>query len=183
MRFLLIIILSGITQIAAAQVAEKKAINAQLGKCYELCFIPSIWKIHEIEIPVYTGSEDDLTIEREAQFFTTDSGEEMRVLSVLDRSKTNFYTIKKFTKRVLLQKGDFEEWREVLCLEKLNSELIRQIQEALILEDFLPEGYVASEDFEPEFKNALIGFQKKYDLPVGHFDFDTLDALEVEFEN
>lgn len=183
MRVLLFIILSTFSIATTAQVAGEKPMNAQPGKCYELCYIPSIWKTFELEVPVYTGSEDDKVIEREAQFFTAENGEELRIVVVRDRSKADFYTMKKFTKRVILEEGDFEAWREVLCSENLTSSIILQIQEALIVEDFLPEGYVASEDFEPEFRNALIGFQKKYNLPTGHFDFETLDALEIDFEN
>ncbi len=183
MRLLIFIILFSFASEALGQISDTKAPNAQPGKCYELCYIPSIWKTYEIELPVYTGPEEDKVIEREAQFFTTATGEEFRVVVVRDRSKANFYTMKKFTKRVILKKGDFEEWREVLCTENLTSNIITQIQEALIAEDFLPEGYIASEDFEPEFKNALIGFQKEYNLPEGHFDFETLAALEIEFEN
>jgi len=183
MRFLIFIILFTFTSGAFGQVSESNAPNAQPGKCYELCYIPSIWKTYELEVPVYTGPDDDKVIEREAQFFTAQNGEEIRVVVVRDRSKADFYTLKKFTKRVILEKGDFEEWREVLCAENLTSNIINQMQEALIVEDFLPEGYIASEDFEPEFKNALIGFQKEYNLPIGHFDFETLEALEIDFEN
>ena len=183
MRPLFFIILMLLAVGVFGQASEEKALNARPGKCYELCFIPSVWKTHEIELPVYNGPEEDIIIEREARFFTAESGEEMRIVVVRDRSKTDFYTMEKFTRRVLLEKGDFEEWREVLCSEHMTGEIINQIQEALIVEDFLPEGYLVSEDFEPEFRNALISFQKKYNLPVGHFDYETLEALEIEFEN
>lgn len=183
MRLLIFIILFLLAAETLGQISDSKAPNVQPGKCYELCYIPSVWRINEIELPVYTGPENDKIIEREAQFFTKENGEEFRVVVVRDRSKANFYTMKKFTKRVILKKGDKEEWREVLCSENLTSNIIYQIQEALIAEDFLPEGYIASEDFEPEFKNALIGFQKEYNLPIGHFDFETLEALEIDFEN
>ncbi|MBC7776919.1 MAG: peptidoglycan-binding protein, partial [Phycisphaerae bacterium] len=81
------------------------------------------------------------------------------------------------TRRNLVNPGNFSQWREVLCGEKVTGYTIRQIQIALN-----KAGYnVGTPDDElgPRTKAALTKFQKDRNLPVGNLDLETLKALGV----
>ena len=83
------------------------------------------------------------------------------------------------TKRNLVKKGGFTEWREVLCAEKVTGYTVRQIQQAL-----KDRGYdcgPADNVMGTRTKAAMTKFQKDNGLPVGSLDFETLRALGVNY--
>ena len=151
------------------------------GECFETCYIPDVYKIHEIELPVFTGNPNDQVVERYWRTIQTETGEEKQVMVVKDLYKIDSYELQTFKMRVLVKKGDYEEERAILCEEQLTSQILLKVQESLMLGDYLPKGYQACEDFKPEILNALIDYQKANGLPIGHFDFETLENLGIEF--
>lgn len=83
------------------------------------------------------------------------------------------------TKRRLLKPGEFSEWREILCGEKVTGYTIHQIQAALLSAGYDP-GPIDN-TMGARTKAALIKFQKDKNLPVGNLDLETLKALGVDF--
>ena len=83
------------------------------------------------------------------------------------------------TKRNLVRKGGFTEWKEVLCPENVTGYTTRQIQTALN-----DRGYDAGpldNVMGARTKAALAKFQKDNGLPVGNLNFETLKALGVRY--
>lgn len=83
------------------------------------------------------------------------------------------------TKRNLVKKGGFTEWREVLCSDNVTSYTIRQIQQALKDRGYTPgpvDNVLGSQT-----KAALTKFQKDNGLPVGQLDMKTLKQLGVRY--
>ncbi len=83
------------------------------------------------------------------------------------------------TKRNLVKKGGFTEWREVLCADNVTSYTIRQIQQALKDRGYSPgpvDNVLGSQT-----KAALTKFQKDNGLPVGQLDMKTLKQLGVRY--
>jgi peptidoglycan hydrolase-like protein with peptidoglycan-binding domain len=83
------------------------------------------------------------------------------------------------TRKNLVKKGGFTEWKEVLCGDKVDGYTIRQIQDALKSRGYDPgpiDNILGSQT-----KAALTKFQKENNLPVGQLDMDTLKALGIKF--
>jgi len=85
---------------------------------------------------------------------------------------------KTLSKRQLVSQGGFTEWKEVVCDDKITSDLVRQVQSALKSRGYDPG--VADNSMGPKTKEALVKFQKDNGLPVGQLDFDTLKALGIK---
>lgn len=83
------------------------------------------------------------------------------------------------TKRQLVKKGGYTEWREVLCVDKITSQIVRTVQAALRKEGFDP-GPIDN-ILGPLTKAALVRYQKARGLPVGNLDIETLDALGIDY--
>lgn len=83
------------------------------------------------------------------------------------------------TKRKLVKPGGFNEWREVLCGEKVTGYTVEQIQQALIKAGYDPGP--ADNVMGAATKRALEAFQRDRNLPVGNLDLETLKALGVNF--
>ncbi len=86
-------------------------------------------------------------------------------------------TYKTIMKKVLIAKGGFQEWKEVLCETQITDNKVAEIQKAL-----LREGYDAGpvdNQMGGKTKQALIKFQQDKGLPVGNLNMETLKALGV----
>ena len=83
------------------------------------------------------------------------------------------------SRRNLVKKGGFTEWKEVLCGDKVTGYTVRQIQDALRSRGYDPG---ASDNvMGARTKGALTKFQKDNGLPVGQLDFETLKALGIRY--
>jgi len=83
------------------------------------------------------------------------------------------------SKKRLVKKGGFTEWREVLCNDRVTGYTIRQIQAALRERGYDP-GPIDNV-LGAQTKAALTKFQKDNNLPVGQLDIETLRALGVQY--
>lgn len=96
-------------------------------------------------------------------------------IKVEETSEAEYETI--VSKRNI-KKGGFTEWKEVLCADKIDKDLIHQIQNALNI-----RGYDCGTKINflsATIKSALTKFQKDQNLPVGNLDLETLKALEIK---
>lgn len=79
--------------------------------------------------------------------------------------------------RVLVKKGGYQGWREVLCGSDLNEAKISQIQSALKAAGYNP-GPIDNV-FGTQTKEALKSYQRAKGLPVGNLNLETLRSLGV----
>lgn len=86
-------------------------------------------------------------------------------------------TYKTVMTKVLVSKGGYEEWREVLCKQEATSEKILAIQRALKNEGYDPGPLDNS--MGSKTKEALVKFQQDKGLPIGNLNIETLKALGV----
>jgi len=87
-------------------------------------------------------------------------------------------TYKAVMKKVLVAKGGYQEWREVLCEQDITSDKIKNIQLALIREGYDPGP--ADNVMGAKTKDALMKFQADKGLPSGNLNMETLNALGVK---
>ena len=151
------------------------------GECYDTCLMPDVYQTHEIELPVFTGNQNDPHIERYWRTIETSPGVEEQILVVKDLYHVDSYELRKYKMTVLVKKGGHEEEREVLCQEQLTEEVLLHIQQELAGGNYLPKGYEAGEDYEQEILNALMDYQIANQLPIGHFDYETLKSMGFGF--
>ena len=82
-------------------------------------------------------------------------------------------------RKQLVKKGGYTEWKEVLCVDKITSQIVRTVQAALRKAGFDP-GPIDN-ILGPLTKAALVRYQKANSLPVGNLDIETLDALGIDY--
>lgn len=81
------------------------------------------------------------------------------------------------TKTVLVKKGGYTEWREVLCEAEVTVSKIVAIQQALKAKGYDPGPL--DNVLGPKTRAALTQYQKDNALPVGRLDVETLKSLGV----
>lgn len=84
---------------------------------------------------------------------------------------------KTVSERVLVSKGGYQGWREVLCGSDLNEAKISSIQRALKAAGYNPGSI--DNVFGTQTKEALKAYQRANGLPVGNLNLETLRALGV----
>ena len=165
---------------------------------------------YEISLPVYTGDPDDKTVKRKKKkivikpsstkwikkkvdpnckpsdyddclvwFLQKIPGETVERVIVKKPSKTDKYVMETFTIHEFSYDNDAFVWREVLCADKVTEDIVIQIKETLYELGFLEE--FSDEKFDKTFSDALHEFQRENDLPFGNLDFETLDALNIDY--
>ncbi len=86
-------------------------------------------------------------------------------------------TYKTIMTKVLVKKGGYQEWKEVLCKQEPTSEKILAIQKALKEEGYDPGPLDNS--MGTKTKDALVKFQQDKGLPIGNLNMETLKALGI----
>ncbi len=101
------------------------------------------------------------------------------VLVVTDTINVKDFDKRVYKKRILAKQGKSSDWVEVICESKATMDLFMEISTALKAKGFLDE---VEYENNPRLKSALFEYQKSNSLPVGNFNFLTLDALGVNYK-
>ena len=91
-------------------------------------------------------------------------------------------TYQTVSKRVLKTKGGYSEWKEIVCDNKVNTDVVSQIQAALKKKgyDIGPKGVDGV--LGTDTKAALVKYQKDNSLPIGNLNIETMKSLGVRFD-
>lgn len=87
-------------------------------------------------------------------------------------------TYKTVMNKILVKKGGYQEWKEVMCEQDVTDNKVKQIQEALKREGYDP-GPIDNV-MGGKTKEALAKFQQDKGLPQGNLNIETLNALGVK---
>jgi len=98
-----------------------------------------------------------------------------------DTSQTKNFIKKQSINVHLLQEGGFTDWREVVCANNINSDLIQSVQEALMSKGYDVGAISFNNRLGADTKAALVKYQREHGLPVGQLDFETLESLDVPY--
>ncbi|MEO0042360.1 MAG: hypothetical protein RL329_1808 [Bacteroidota bacterium] len=77
-----------------------------------------------------------------------------------------------------LDNGSYDEWREIICQDKITPELIKSVIVKLKSDVGLPAS-VSTTEFTKEARIALCAYQEKYKLPVGNFNIETIKHMGI----
>ena len=83
------------------------------------------------------------------------------------------------SRRQLVRKGGFTEWREIVCPDKVTTQMVRQVQNALRKRGYDPgptDNILGSRT-----EAALVKYQRDNNLPVGKLDYETLRSLGLNY--
>lgn len=178
------------------------------GKCYAKCLIATVYQNIPIDsIPIYSNIENvEYTVEQievepsetkwvkkkaDRNCMSADPNdclvwclvEEPAVIKEIkvphDPSKAGELTYEIIKTKKIIKQGGFTEWREVVCSDKITSDLVRHVHDSL-----LKAGYDTGTDWTDnvigkETKAALVNFQRDNDLPVGQLDIETLKVMGI----
>ncbi len=195
------------TSVLSAQ--PESGMPSEPGKCYAKCLINSKYEIETDMEYVYTGS--DFSIDGIEEYVYETGGtikwmkkradkncrsanpEDCKVwcLSETPINKEVFYIVidtslvKDFVElpfdyEVRIEKGGYTEWREIVCAVDVTEDFYRDVQKVLIANSY----YHADEadgQLSAASKNALVQYQKDYELPIGALDYETLEHMGVDY--
>ncbi len=97
------------------------------------------------------------------------------IFAIADTSKVEQFEKRTFQKKILTKVGGFTEWHQVVCESELTYEMLKEIEQAL-----QSKGYACSYENEEDMnsiKRALLAYQKDFGLPIGDWNFTTLEHL------
>ena len=80
--------------------------------------------------------------------------------------------------KTLVKSGGYTEWKQVLCDNEITAFTIEQIQSFLIEEKYLTI-LIELGELSKEDNKALVLYQKENKLPIGGFNFETLEHMGV----
>lgn len=87
---------------------------------------------------------------------------------------------KTVSKRVLVKAGGFSEYREVVCSKNVTSQLVRQVQRALLAKGYNVGPACTDNILGKDTRAALIKYQKDNNLPVGNLNVTTMKSLGIK---
>lgn len=155
--------------------ADASCLSANPADCQVLCLVevPAVYKKVTKKVLVTPASTREEEIPAEVKVTTR------KVVDVPAKNEKIEIpaTYKSVMKKSLVAKGGYQEWKEVLCADKLNEQRILAIQKALKAEGYDPGPF--DNMFGAKTKEALIKFQQDKGLPVGNLNLETLKALGV----
>ncbi len=156
-------------------VADKNCLSANPKDCEVWCLkeVPAVYQKVTRKVEKVAAS----TSEVEIPAVTKVVPRKKLVYAAYENKIETPPTYKTVMKKVLIKKGGFQEWKEVLCEQQVTSNKVADIQTAL-----KREGYDAGpidNQMGGKTKQALIKFQQDKGLPVGNLNMETLKALGV----
>ena len=179
------------------------------GKCFANCLIPNIIEKWKESFPVFLGEYSDtleyvqlISIElpqsniwekkRDANCKSSNPEDcfiwclydqpstTLELYVVSDTSLTTNYVWESFDLSEVTIEGGYFELKQVICAAKINDTILQRISTELFNQGFLGRanlGFTRS-----KIKGALKNFQIKNNLPLGEYDFETLEALGIILE-
>jgi|GEM_PF-1921876 len=101
------------------------------------------------------------------------------LLTVLDTNLTKNYKKIQITRKIKTKEGGSTDWVESICNDKVDKVLTLKIQEVLFQKGYY-KGSVTTEISNETF-NAIEKYQLDNNLPIGGFNFASLDLLGIEY--
>ncbi len=153
--------------------------HAEPGKCYAKCMMPDVYDIEGVQLAIYTGKEGLENIELEVRAIEIEPTLIETYTIVVDTTQTDNYEIVNIKIKELVEKRGFTEWRDVLCPGDVTVDLVHQVQDRLKAYGY--DSGPLDDIMGKRMKTALTQFQKDNGLPIGNFDFQTLDVLNINY--
>lgn len=100
---------------------------------------------------------------------------EIKILK--DTSQSSNYKIEKIEIEELVEKGNYTEYKLILCKQEITKSIIEDIQNALRIKGYFDGAN--SFEFDNRTRQSLVDFQRDNFLPVGNMNLETLEFLGI----
>ncbi len=155
--------------------ADAGCLSADPNDCQVMCLV---------EVPAQYTTITKRVLKHKAYKRETNIPMEYKIVAKQIKTQNERYaeqvipaTYKTIQERVLVSKGGYQGWKEVLCGNDLTTQKITQIQKALKAAGYNP-GPIDN-IFGSQTKEALKAYQRAKGLPVGNLNIETLKSLGV----
>lgn len=106
--------------------------------------------------------------------------EYVELLIVEDTTRVKDFEIKEVSYTEKTAEAGLTEWVEVICREFITPQMVKAVQHILHLEGYY-KGDISGES-DIRTKIALRKYQQANGLPIGQFDFETLNKMGVKYD-
>lgn len=172
--------------------------------CYAKCIIPDEYAKAPWPIIEYTGDDyddpnvrkDTLILQEPRQVWVKkedqqgeskwiledEAGQYIDYYTIVDTSLSKEFIINNnFEKEVIVKKGGYTAWQEVVCDNDISPKLYSDIYDVLILKGYVSENENQERGtFGASIKQGLVQYQKDHDLPVGQLNLETIKHLGIK---
>ncbi|MBP7477400.1 MAG: peptidoglycan-binding protein [Chitinophagales bacterium] len=155
---------------------NQNCLSANPEDCQVMCLVevPATYKTVSRKVMKSPAYDQEITIPGEFKFVARKELKDPERMIEIEVPAT----YKSVMKKVLVKKGGLQEWKEVLCSNKLTTEKIIEIQTALKSRGYDPGPL--DDVLGPITRAALVKYQRDKNLPVGNLNMETLKSLGVE---
>lgn len=170
------IMVSPATQKWVKGVANAGCLSANPADCQVMCLqqVPAVYKKVARKVVKTPAYKQDITVPAEVKIVPKQVVDQPARQEQIEIPAT----YKKVIRKVLVRKGGYSEWKEILCADKLTASKIIAIQQALKDKGYEPGPL--DDVFGTQTKAALIKYQQDKGLPEGNLNMETLKSLGVE---
>ena len=170
------IMVSPATQKWVKGVANAGCLSANPADCQVMCLqqVPAVYKKVARKVVKTPAYKQDITVPAEVKIVARQVVDQPARQEQIEIPAT----YKKVIRKVLVRKGGYSEWKEILCGDKLTASKIIAIQQALKDKGYDPGPL--DDVFGSQTKAALIKYQRDKNLPEGNLNMETLKSLGVE---
>lgn len=171
--------------------------------CFAKCSIPDEYAKVPCSIIEYTGDDydhpnvrkDTLILkqprqvwvknehqQRESEWSLVDeSGQYIDYYTIVDTSLSKEFVINNnFEKEVIVKKGGFTAWQQVVCDHDLSPKLYSDLSDALTLKGYVSDSETLERGTIDSIKERLVQYQRDSNLPVGQLNIETINHLGVK---
>ncbi len=179
----------------------------QNGQCYAKCTIPDEFEEVEINYIKYTGNNPNQAfikkriIQKGGTFSKWEKKrsdkkclspnpndclvwcliekeqEEIVIYEVTDTTQCKDFVIETRPSLKITKEGGYTEWKEVVCQHKITPTVLKLVSERLLTKGFET---ASSTTYNAQYKSVLTHYQQHEGLPIGQFDFETLESLGID---
>ncbi len=155
--------------------ADATCLSDNPDNCRVMCLVqvPAQYRISTKKVMTAPASMKVITVPAEYKYVPRRVVKTPETSQIIETPAT-YRTI---TKSVLVSKGGFGEWHEILCANQVTEDRITQIQNALLKAGYDP-GPIDNV-LGAQTRAALLKYQKENGLPQGNLNLETLDKLGV----
>jgi hypothetical protein len=109
------------------------------------------------------------------------AGQYIDYYTIVDTSLSKEFVINNnFEKEVIVKKGGYTAWQEVVCDNDISPKLYSDISDALTLKGYIADSETAERGTIDSIKERLVQYQRDHNLPLGSINLVTINHLGVK---
>jgi len=101
--------------------------------------------------------------------------------TLVDTSLSKDFVINhNFEKEIIVKKGGYTDWQQVVCDNDISPRLYSDIYDALVLKGYASDSEIENRGTIEPIRKPIVQYQKDHDLPIGQLNLETIAHLGVK---